>query len=271
LEKKRVRKNKPKPQKRRRSASSGARAAGFFSVAVWLGGIVFLSLLFVFGHDVVTQGRMFAAGKIEVIGNRHLTDARILELAGIQPQQNIFAVNLRVARKRLLSDGWIAEARVGREIPDRLVVRIREHEPLARIDLGENYMLSREGTIIKHWEETDGFVLPVVTGLDYSDIPLKGEEASALFGALMRVFRIVRSDEGAFALARLDRVDVDRDLGITLYANGPVKSARIGFGKYDEKIKRVKRMLASIERNPSDPALEIAELESDNRIVAGPF
>jgi cell division protein FtsQ len=271
LEKKKVRKNRPKPKKESWNGFWGSGVAGFLSVFLPAIGVLFLSLLFVLGHDVMTQGRMFTAKQIVVLGNRHLTEERVLELADIQPGSNIFSVNLGTARKRLLSDGWIAEARVGREIPDRLVVRIREHEPLALLDLEDKYILSREGTIIKRWEETDTFVLPLVKGLTYSDIPLNDVAHTTPFAVLMRVFKIARSNEGPLSLDRLEEIDVDRDLGITLFAKGPVKSAYIGFDRYDEKFRRVDRLLASIDRSSSDPALEIMELESDNRIVAGPF
>jgi cell division protein FtsQ len=236
-----------------------------------VGGILCLSLLFVLGHDVLTQARMLAAKRIEVIGNRYLTESRVIELAEITPEQNIFTVNLKVARERLLSDGWIAEARVGREIPDRLVIRIEEHEPAALLDLGEKYILSREGTVIKRWEETDTFLLPLVTGLSYSDLPLEDGGQNKFFAMLMQVLRIAQADNGALSLSRLERIDVDRGLGIILHANGPVALARIGFEKYEEKYRRVERLIAALDREPSDPALKIMELESDSRIVAGPF
>ncbi len=108
-------------------------------------GLVCMGLLFILGYDIMTQGRMFAAREIAVLGNRQLSEARVLSLAGIDPGVNIFAVNLSLARKRLISDGWIAEARVGREIPDRLVIRVREHVPQAILDLGKKYVMSREG------------------------------------------------------------------------------------------------------------------------------
>ena len=271
MEKKRVRKNRSRSKKIGREAFFSAGTIGLFSVLYTGAGILFLSLLFVLGHDVVTQASMFEARHIVVLGNRHLAESEILDLADIEPGSNIFAVNLVKARKQLLSNGWIAEARVGREIPDRLVLRIREHEPVALLDLGEKYVLSREGTVIKRWEITDTFMLPLVTGLSYSDIPLEGGVRNESFAALMQVLQIARSDGGALSLDRLERIDVDRGLGITLHATGPVKSARIGFAGYDEKYRRVDRLLASLQRGPSDPALEIMALESDSRIVAGPF
>lgn len=271
LEKKKVRKNKSKAPRKARKTSSGRSGSGRFAPLLTAGGIFCLSLLFVLGHDVMTQGRMFAAEEIVVLGNHRLSEAKVLDLAGIEPGTNIFSLNLGTARKRLLAGGWVAEARVGREIPDRLVIRVREHEPLALLDLGEKFVMSREGTIIKRWKAADDFALPLVTGLTYSDLPLAGGEKTQPFTVLMQVLQVARASGGSLSLDRLEKIDVDRELGITLHAVGPVKSVRIGFAKYEEKYRRVERFLAALDRGPEDPALEITAIESDSRIVAGPF
>ncbi len=234
-------------------------------------GLVCMGLLFILGYDIMTQGRMFAAREIAVLGNRQLSEARVLSLAGIDPGVNIFAVNLSLARKRLISDGWIAEARVGREIPDRLVIRVREHVPQAILDLGKKYVMSREGTIIQEYNEADFPGLPFVSGLYYSDLPLGGESSREPFVSLLSVLAIAQKDEGPLSLSQLERIDVDRDLGITLHTDGIVETARIGFGRFPEKYARIDRLLAYLNRQPSDPALKILEIESDDRIVAGPF
>jgi len=266
LKQKRIRKNKSKRKKSAAADRNGAARRWVLSVA----GIFCINLLFILGHDIMTQGRMFAAREIVVLGNHQLSEDRVLELADIQPGENIFAVNLGVARKRLLADGWVAEARVGREIPDRLVIRVREHEPMLLLDMGDKFIMSREATIIKPYEETDSFDLPMVTGLSYSDLPLGGSGSDA-FAVLMQVLGAARSEEGALSLSRLRQINVDPELGVTLYADGEVKRVRMGFEKYDEKMRRVDRLLAALDRGESDPPLEITELEYDNRIVAGPF
>ena len=245
--------------------------SGVFSTLFGTLGVVCLGLLFILGYDIMTQGRMFAAKEIVVLGNRQLSEARVLSLSGIDSGVNIFAVNLSLARRRLLSDGWIAEARVGREIPDRLIVRVREHVPLAILDLGKKYLLSREGTIIQECSETGFPGVPLVTGLYYSDLPLNGDSPREPFSSLLKALTIAQKDEGPLALSQLERIDVDRDLGITLKADGVVETARIGFGQFTEKYARIDRLLDYLHRQPSDPALRIIEIESDDRIVVGPF
>lgn len=273
LVKKRLRKNKTRSSVSGSGSVSTRRAFGMFPLLFGTLGIVCLGLLFILGHDIMTQTRMFAAKQVVVLGNRQLPEARVLSLSGIDPGVNIFAVNLSLARKRLLSDGWIAEARVGREIPDRLVIRVREHVPLAILDLGRKYIMSREGTIIKEFSETDLPGLPLVSGLYYSDLPLEGDLPREPFASLLQVLTIAQRDEGPLSLPRLERIDVDRDLGITLHADGPVETARIGFRRFAEKYARIDRLLVYLDRQPSDQGLEIIEIESesDGRIVAGPF
>lgn len=269
--KKRIRKNKSKTSEKKRRTASGVFFPGLVRHFFGFIGFISLSVLFILGHDIMTQGNLFAAKQILVAGNRQLSESRVLELAGIQPGTNIFAVNLSMARKRLLSDGWVADARIGREIPDQLVVKIREHEPLAYIDLEKKYVMSREGTIIKEWDERDLSVLPLITGLDYSDLPLGGSRSEEPFASLLSVLSVAHQANGALSLDQLGRIDVDRDLGLTLHASGPVKKVRIGFGGYAEKFKRVDRLLDHLDLQFQGSGLEIIELESDSRIVAGPF
>lgn len=271
LAKKRRRKNKAKTSGNASGPVSVRWGSRAFPIIYSVLGFFCLSLLFILGHDIMTQGSMFTAKQITVLGNRQLPETRVLSLSGIYPGMNIFAVNLSLARKQLLSDGWIAEARVGREIPDRLVIRVREHIPLAVLDLGEKYIMSREGTVITEWRIADFPGLPLVTGLDYSDLPIEGDPPHELFISLLQVLSIARKDEGPLSLSRLMRVDVDRDLGITLYADGPVAKACVGFRQFAEKYRRIDRLLGYLGRQPSDQALKIIEIEGDDQIVAGPF
>ena len=271
LAKKRTRKNRTKISRGSSGQVSARRVSRVFPILFRTMGIVGLSLLFILGYDIMTQGRMFAAKQIVVQGNHELPRADVLSLSEIDPGMNIFAVNLTLTRKRLLSNGWIAEARVGREIPDRLIIRVREHVPIAILDLGRKYLMSLEGTIIKEATETDYSGFPLVTGLSYSDLPLGDDFSREPFTSLRKILTVAQKDEGPLSLPHLKRIDVDRDLGLTLYADGLVKTARVGFQRFAEKYARIERLLGYLHRQPSDQALEIIEIESDDRIVAGPF
>ena len=94
-------------------------------------------------------------------GNQRLSGKQIAEQAQVEEGMNILAVNLTLARKRLLSHPWIAEAEVLREVPSGIKIRIREHAPLAIVDLGRRFLINEKGEIIKAWTASDPAAFPV--------------------------------------------------------------------------------------------------------------
>ena len=92
--KKPLRKNKSKA----RQAQQRARVRHLLAMGLkTIGGILavpLMALLFIFVHDLITQWDHFNAQRIQITGNRHLTDDEVLQLAGIHRGQNILAVNL---------------------------------------------------------------------------------------------------------------------------------------------------------------------------------
>lgn len=75
--------------------------------------------------------------ELEIHGTARLEPDRVREALAVEPGTPLFNVDLDAARARIENLGWVDVATVRRELPDRLVVDLREHEPRARW-LGEN-------------------------------------------------------------------------------------------------------------------------------------
>ena len=133
--KKSLRKNKSKARQAQRRARARRRLALGLKAVGGLLAVPLMALLFIFAHDLITQWDHFNAQTIQITGNRHLTDNQVLALAGIHREQSVLAVNLGLARRRLVSHGWIADAAVYRKLPAGLGIEIREHIPAAILDL----------------------------------------------------------------------------------------------------------------------------------------
>ena len=89
---------------------------------------------FILIHEIVTQCDYFAAEKVTIEGTQRLTHEQVARQARVRTGDNILSVNLSLARKRLLAHPWIADAEVSREIPSRLIIRVKEHTVLAVVD-----------------------------------------------------------------------------------------------------------------------------------------
>ena len=78
---------------------------------------------------------------VSVTGNAAVPEAQILRRAGIAPGMNVFRVNTRSIRRRLLEDPRIEGVAVALEFPTRLTVAIRERPAVAALRAGGAYVL----------------------------------------------------------------------------------------------------------------------------------
>ena len=107
------------------------RMARIRQMALIVGGLLLFAvfnLALILTHDWITQTSLLPIETVQVKGARRLADEIVRQRAGIAMEGNILAVNLGRARRRLQAHPWVAEARVMREIPTGIVIRIREHD-----------------------------------------------------------------------------------------------------------------------------------------------
>src|SRR5207237_5067230 len=73
---------------------------------------------------------------VSVTGHAAVPEAQILRRAGIAPGMNVFRVNTRSIRQRLLEDPRIEAVTVALEFPQRLTVAIRGRPAVAALRAG---------------------------------------------------------------------------------------------------------------------------------------
>lgn len=257
--------------------------------AVGLAGVIFVSMFFIFVHDVFTQSEHFQAHQIFVEGGQRLTPRAITAQAGVRPGINVLSVNLTAARKRLLAHPWIAEAEVQRELPSTLRIRIREHEGAAVVDIGRRFLLNPQGELFKEWESSDPAGLPSVSGLALSDVRPVNRSASAggmaladwgtavaspppnrPMDAVLQVLRLGRDSGSVLPTRELRSVQVDRELGLTLIAYAESRMIRLGYNDYPAKYRLLQDLLAFFRDQANLAAFERIDLTDMSRIIVNP-
>lgn len=153
-------------------------ALGIAGTAVWL------------GHRFLTTSPRFAITAIEVHGAEHLTADEVRGALPVAIGDNVFTANTQAVARALLQHPWIAAASAQRILPDRLVVEIREHRPIAVASFGEPYLIGENGHPFKRAQGTDGAGLPILTGFDRAayqrDPAATAESIEAALAALAR-------------------------------------------------------------------------------------
>jgi cell division protein FtsQ len=230
-----------------------------------------MSLMFIFIHDLVTQGEFFPTHRILVSGAKHVRASDILQYAGVSEKQNILSFNLSLIRKRLLEHPWIAEADVKRELPDGLEIKIKEHEPLAVIDLGKLFLINTSGDIFKTWEASDPQDLPIISGLDFSNISVPGTSSNISYDAAVRMLILSRNDQTLRFAPLIKQVIADPETGVTLCIFDDKKTVRMGYQNYPEKLERFKEILFSTAHMEQFDDADFIDLVELDRIVVAPI
>lgn len=231
-----------------------------------------ISTLFVFGHDYFTQSDLFNAKTITITGLNRLTKEMVLDHARIGPGSNILAMNLRIISNRLAAHPWIHRASVQRQIPGTVHITVKEHEPLAVIDMNDNqYIVDRYGRIFKKREAKEGGELPLITGLDYTDVNVSGKPYSPSFDAVMELLKLGEKKGSAIPKTKINTIEVDREVGVAINMNSEQKQIKLGFGRYPEKLRVLKRILPKLNKNPNLKQFRTIDLNDINRIVVTPM
>lgn len=244
--------------------------------------VVLLSFLFIFCYDLITQCSYFKATKITVSGIHRLSEDLVYEQAQIKPGINIMAVNLATARKRLLDHPWIAAVQIQREIPSAIHIRIREHRELAVVDLGRRFLIDQDGNIFKEYDPADPRDLPVIHGLRYSDLKVRHNVAPAglkknmpsaaakkptgakpaaesLYDAVIAVLHLSNTAGTVVPNNEIKKIQVDRQIGLTVYAFERTKKIKLGFNNYADKYAILKTIFSYLKHGG---ALNLSNIDS---------
>jgi len=249
---------------RRRRWIGIARAIGLLSA------LTIMSLGFVLCHDFLTQYDYFNARELVVSGGSRLGFDEILRQANIQRGVNILSLNLTRTRKSLLAHPWIEEADVTRKLPNEIHIQIKEQQAMAVLDLGRKFIINADGIVFKEWGPADPESLPVISGLQFSDINVSGTPRTPTFEAVMTVLTMGREDNSILPNKIVKRIRVDREIGLTLLAFGENKEIKLGFNDYPGKYENLKNILVHLRARSTFPDFMTIDLNDLNRVVVHP-
>jgi cell division protein FtsQ len=111
----------------------------------------------------------FQVQKLTVSGLKHIHESDVLMRPGFEVGTNIFKIRLDEIRTRVEEIPWVRYAQVQRVLPDQVVIKVVEREPigLARIR-GEVYQFDADGKILEP-DSINGSSFPVLDGLRVGD------------------------------------------------------------------------------------------------------
>ena len=251
-----------KTKKNRIRRRFGDISGDFFAAVGLLFVTVALSSLFAYAYNFLISRPYFQIKEISVRGLRELTEKDVLASAGIKPAQNLLAINTDAVIRRISANQWVENVYVGRELPNKLVLEVKERTPLALVKQDSDLcLMDAEGFVFKKLGKSDEVDLPIITGVDE-----KGEIKSPLLLSTLNLLKTV-SKSGQYAyLGTISEVHLDNVFGLSLISNTGLY-LKLGMADFEKKLKQLKLVLADLENRGMKNGYLCIDLSDESKVT----
>lgn len=210
----------------------------------------------------------FALKETIVEGNVRRPKEAILDEGGITLGKNVFSIDLDGAKRKIEADPWVAEATLGRRLPDTVLISVKERTAVAIVALDETYLVSPSGEVFKRVEPGDPSDLPIITGLSAD---AAGTDKEVLTRTLQRALDVAADYAQSTLGTRyaLQEVHVEKAGGLTLVVGQLGVSLVLGSPPYRRKLDECAAVLRELDKRGQKADAVLADNEArGDRVVA---
>lgn len=237
--------------------SEDCLAAGILLAAAAL-----LTVMFVYTYNVFISRPYFQVKEVSVRGLKELTEKDILSSADIRPTQNLLAVNKDAVIRRVCANQWVENVYVGRELPGKLVLEVKERNPLALIKQEDDfYLMDVKGFVFKKLGKSDAVDLPVITGIT-------GQEKikSPILLSTLDLLKTVSHSSKYSYLGTISEVNIDDVFGISLITDAGLY-LKLGTGDFENRLNKLKDVVADLENRGMKTGFLCIDLSDDSKVT----
>jgi cell division protein FtsQ len=197
-----------------------------------------------------------------VKGCTELTEKDVLTLAAIKYPQSLFAINTDAIVKRISSSPWIKSVYIGRELPNRLVIDIREKMAIALVKKDSVfYLIDTDGTPFKKIQNGDDTDLPVLNGC-YTEGKMQGR----LLTKSLELLKVLSNLKELPAVSHVSEINGHEMLGLSLFTDSGL-CLHLGFDNYENKLKRLAPVMDDLGRRNLKPGFLLIDLSDPAKIT----
>ncbi len=180
-------------------------------------------------YRFVITDQLFDIKEIYVENNVTVTEKEIVDAIGIGNAQNLFTLDLSYCMEQLEKFPNIKTASIVKKLPDTLIIRIYEREPVFQLYNGCYFYVDKEGVVLARMTRSPDPSLPVVSGIT---IPVIDFGARVENKELRLALKAVEAYNKSKVRKRLEinTIDISQPEKVELIAS---KNGRVVLGKKD--------------------------------------
>ncbi len=248
-------------RRNRLKRKSGKIAKEVVAVAVLLGAVLVTGTLMVFSYNLVLSSTYFQLEKAIVKGCEKTTEKDVLSASGIKTDQNILALSVDGITRKIRTNPWIEDVSVVRELPNRLIIEIRERKPIALVKRDETLFFMDSGGCIFKKLEGENANLPVLTGCSEN-----GSDDRTLIKKSIELIDFLSASNSFPQIRNVSEIHGDESSGFALFLDSGL-CLQIGFGDYERKLKRLRPVMAELTRRNMEQSFILIDLQDPGKIT----
>lgn len=195
----------------------------------------------------------FMVREVVIAGVDTIERPDVLELAGIRAGTHVLSSDLDAMARRIRTHPWIANAVVERELPDRLIVTIDEHRPVAHVVLDRLWLVNGSGEPFSEVPRGQSLDLPLITGVSptaFMPDATEGERAMARadIRAAVNLARLY-TEVGLANRWPVGEVRIEPGGRATIVVSNLGTEAVLGTGPYRQKLYRLEWVLEKLHQD----------------------
>jgi cell division protein FtsQ len=206
--------------------------------------------------------------RVTLQGNRIVEANELFQLAQVKRGSLIYDVDLTAIQKNLLSQCYIKEATVERNLPSTIQLTVVERSPIALVNRTDIVYLDEDGVILPHSISKALFDLPVLSGVKIGPAVTYGSvirDANALQALrVLKAAKFVNSE----LYHLISEIQIRNDSDMVLYTAEGGVPVIFGEGNIADKLVRLDAFWNQVLQERGLHKLQYVDLRYDDQIVA---
>jgi cell division septal protein FtsQ len=186
----------------------------------------------------VFESSYFSVSEIQVRGGEKFGGNEIVTLAGLKHGMNIWHIEPATIERKVAKHPWVRRVLVRREFPRRVVIEIEERTPKAIVAMGKLYYVDSEGVVFKEVAAGESVEFPLLTGLRRDEVGSRDPAVRRRIQDAVRLGDLMTKDSRTISEIHFEAAD-----RLTLYTTAYPLAVRMGWGDWEDKVRRVDRVL----------------------------
>ena len=206
--------------------------------------------------------------RVTLEGNRIVEANELFQLAQVRRGSLIYDIDLKAIQRNLLSQCYVKEATVERNLPSTIQLTVVERTPIALVNRSDVVYLDEDGIILPHSISKALFDLPVLSGVKLGGTILYGtsvHDSRAL--EALQVLQAAKSvNTELFHL--ISEIQIQSDSDMVFYTAEGGVPVIFGDGNVADKLARLDAFWNQVIREQGVQNLQYVDLRYDDQVVA---